>query len=153
MNRFEDQNLELGDFTDKILVLCPNCSNPAYVLAKDNQPRLVCHHCGYNRQRKSDDHISQLYGVPQDPYFNESLYLVSQCCGEILFAYNAAHLQYLKDYVSSGLRERNKTNPQMKNRSLISRLPQWIKNRNNRTEILNKIQQLEKRLANLLPHS
>jgi transcription elongation factor Elf1 len=63
------------------------------------------------------------HGKAIDPIFGLSLWLQIPCCNTILWAYNAAHLQFLKAFVGASLRERK---PNL-NGSLASRLPTWIK--------------------------
>lgn len=65
-------------------------------------------------------------------------FLKINCCGNILYAVNLDHLKFIKDYVESDLRERI---PNI-NKSLASRLPQWIKDKKNKKEILGCIEKL-----------
>ncbi len=64
------------------------------------------------------------------------------CCGQTLWAMNLEHLDFLERYVESDLRERI---PNI-NKSLASRLPQWIKSKKNRNEILKGISKLRLKL-------
>ncbi len=82
------------------------------------------------------------WGDPYDWFFGLPLWLQSPCCGEVLWAYNEHHLQFLKDYVGATLRERQPN----RNGSLASRLPKWIKRAANRGEILRCIEHLERLL-------
>jgi hypothetical protein len=64
------------------------------------------------------------------------------CCSEILWAYNAKHLDFLEGFVTAELREA------YPNQTLASRLPEWMKLAKNREEILKCIRKLRKTLPN-----
>ena len=102
-----------------VAVFCPTCREKNHVRIKWKGIRL---------------------GVPHDPYFGIDLALQTGCCGETLWAYNEAHLDFLKHYVGAGLRERDGN----ENRSLASRLPKWMKKAGNREAIAKAIARLEK---------
>jgi hypothetical protein len=57
----------------------------------------------------------------------------------VLWAYNAEHLNFLRRYVSAELRERLV----MRNTSLASRLPKWIKSAKNRDAALKGLDRLD----------
>jgi hypothetical protein len=99
---------------------------------------LTCPHCSYQKIAPAGDDCNSLWGYPA-----LETYLQARCCGEHLWAVNIEHLNFLEDYVQAKLRERQ---PNI-NRSLSSRLPQWIKNRKNREDILRCIQQLKTDLS------
>lgn len=104
--------------------------------------RLTCH-CG-----RTDEWIPE--GVPgkfvvipnftgpNDPYFGLPLWLQAPCCGNVLWAYNAEHLDLLERYVGARLRERGRE-PEM---TMLAKLPQWIKSANNRDQVLKTIRKL-----------
>ena len=145
MEAFTDKNYEIQFFTDQVLVVCPRCAAKALVKQTQSERRLSCSRCGLTKAADVNGDI--LYGAPVDPYFRLVLFLNIDCCGETLFAYNQAHLRYLKDFVVSELRQRaNSPDRSIKNRSLVSRLPRWLKSAKNRVEILKKIELLEARL-------
>ena len=70
------------------------------------------------------------------------MYLVTNCCGEELWAYNQEHLDFLEAYVAADLRERK---PNV-NSSMASRLPKWMKDRKNRKDVLKGLQRLREKL-------
>ena len=85
--------------------------------------------------------INQSRGVVNnaiDPYFGLPLWLQASCCAHVLWAYNHAHLDFIKQYVTQLIRPSG-----LYNRSLISRLPKWIKSSNNRNAVLRVIERLE----------
>ncbi len=148
--RFKDVGNSLEEFAYEFLVVCPNCSKQCKVLLdgisdtnKLFQPRkAICIHCGFAKKWNGDK-ISA--GEPYDWYFGFPLWLQISCRDEILWALNADHLDFLEDYVSAKQREQLPN----KNRSLISRLPVWVKSAKNRGEILKCIQKLREKLQRL----
>ncbi|MEH2408153.1 hypothetical protein [Nostoc sp.] len=86
------------------------------------------------------------YGI-LDHFFGLPLWLQTSCCGQMLWAYNEAHLNFLESYVQSRLRERLPDDTLgWHNGSLASRLPRWIKLTQHREKVLQKIQQLKQTL-------
>src|SRR5215212_7033778 len=67
-----------------------------------------------------------------DWYFGLPLWLQTPCAGQVLWAWNEWHLDWMERYVAADLRERT---PNI-NMSLASRLPRWIKSAKNRDEVL-----------------
>lgn len=172
-NKFTDEGKQVFDFGNEFLVECPKCSLMAKIVLLDTDEdfnlysarKLVCANCGfakhwdrrnvigYSIQNKisEDRKIFDIPGKPKkmltiggdfDWFFQEPLWLKINCCGETLWAYNEKHLDFIDDYVSAKLRERTP----YKNRSLASRLPQWIKSAKNRDEILRAITKLRGKL-------
>lgn len=125
MKRFQDEGKYPGDFRHYHLVECPKCAAPVNLTSQ-----LSCTNCGYsktvNESAKGLEH-----------------FLVAPCCGHIFRAYNLDHLDFLESYVAADLRIRE---PNI-NKSLVSRLPQWIKSAKNREEILRCIGKLRSRLS------
>ena len=154
-SRFSDKRIQIYEFSNQFLVVCPQCDRKAEVLieveTQQNKPalffprRLSCSSCGYSKEW-ADNGLA--IHPNQDWYFELPLWLSIPCCGEILWAYNAQHLDFLEDFVKARLRER--TNDDMhgwSNRSLASRLPKWIQRAKNRDEVLKCITKLRKRLS------
>jgi hypothetical protein len=100
-------------------------------------PTVYCNHCDFQKiaPKQEGNHL-WIYPTLET-------YIQVRCCGEILWAVNIEHLNFLEDYVKAKLRERQ---PNI-NRSISSRLPQWIKNRKNREDILRCIQQIKTDLS------
>jgi hypothetical protein len=138
MLRFRDRQETLSSFGDRDLVKCPHCGACAQVdlilsLQGVIKHNLTCQTCN----------ISKEIG-----YFNyPSLWLQAPCCGNTLWAYNLKHLEFIEMFVKARLRE-YKSDPGetlgWSNRSLVLRLPQWLKSCRNyhKEEILNVIQSL-----------
>jgi DNA-directed RNA polymerase subunit RPC12/RpoP len=160
--RFRDYGKRLSDFEEEILVRCPQCERTAKILTVNSEQsspssikRITCQHCSYTKQQskalllwqnnyktKSNSDYEIL-----DHFFGLPLWLQTSCCGQVLWAYNEAHLNFLETYVQSKLRERLLDETLgWNNGSLASRLPRWIKLTQHREKVLQKIQQLKQRL-------
>ena len=152
----------LWAFVDEFLVVCPQCDRRALVRQSTEitSPRLLCGHCGlaHDWQVKKrgvwfSDRVSDslegayVLGAPADPYFHVPLWLQTPCRGHTLWAYNAAHLAFLRAYVRATDRrraEREDTGP--RNQLLESRLPRWVKAAKNRETVARGLAVLERRL-------
>ena len=163
-SRFRTFDEELEDFGAESLVVCPRCSGRALVRVREPQasPRVVltCAHCGHSQGWAPTEpgilHSSNpgrfaagrvAFGAPVDPFFHLPLWLQAPCCGERLWAFNAAHLEWLELYVGATLRERSPGEHGWSNRGLASRLPQWMRAAGNRDEILRCIRALKEKAA------
>ena len=153
--RSQDPRKPLWSFAREILVHCPRCGERASVRAESpaegglppywEPRRLACLSCGFV------DHWAMLWSVdgryripphfggPDDPYFGLPLWLVTDCRGHVLWAYNAQHLDLLEAYVSARLRERAAFPGGM---TLVERLPAWIKDSKHRSDVLGGILRL-----------
>ncbi|WP_156130557.1 hypothetical protein [Paenibacillus durus] len=136
MPRFKDPRLHLYDFADIFLVQCPSCSKCATVTTNSEEKvfnlfkkkTFVCYHCGRIEEGSN----------------NHELWLVANCKGNTLWAYNLRHLEFIENYVQAKLRESNKHEKLgWYNQGLVSRLPKWIKEKNNREVILKTINKLK----------
>ena len=78
----------------------------------------------------------------RDPVLGCDFLLRASVRGNLFWAWNAAHLAFLRDYVGATLREREPN----RNGSLASRLPAWIKAAKNRDDLLAAIESLERTL-------
>lgn len=127
--RFRDDRSTSEDFSDELLVRCPRCERRARVSGTER--RLVCAGCGLARR-----------------YDREPLWLSVECCGEWLVAYNVRHLEWLEGFIGAKLRERpaDAVDAGYSNRSMASRLPQWMRSAKNRDEVLKGLKTLRKRL-------
>src|SRR5438876_3622443 len=126
-HRFRETGQTIYEFIDHILVHCPRCDECAEVILRNPDAprkyrvdiefaprRLVCKHCGYSK----DWHGRQVIQYQEyDWYFHQPLWLRIPCCGDILWAHNEKHLNFLADFVKAELRE------SYPNGTLASRLP------------------------------
>jgi len=78
---------------------------------------------------------------PCDPHFGYKLWFVGSVRGNTFWAYNRAHLHFIKSFVSATLRNREPN----KNNSLASRLPGWLLSKKNRASMVKEINRLEKK--------
>ncbi|MFV0565434.1 MAG: hypothetical protein ACK5NB_06340 [Flavobacteriaceae bacterium] len=134
-NRFSDNGEILRDFGNYRIVECPNCLKPIDY----HPPRLVCTHCGYNKEFKKQNMLYQIY---PETSIELKDYLINSCCKHNFWAQNLEHLIFLEDYVKAKLRERKPN----RNKSVASRLPIWMKDAKNRDEILKAINGLKTKL-------
>lgn len=147
----------LYSFADKILVVCPGCSGKALVSAIElhgpapliGHARVVCTGCGYNKimeniSKRPDPKQKRgkilVFGAPLDPYFHLPVWLQADFSGEVLWAYNMEHLDFLAQHVGAKLRERNGF--QYRVRSIGARLPRWMTSAANRDAVLRAIEKL-----------
>lgn len=155
--RFVDTGTNIHDFCDEFLVVCPRCGSRGMVVLDESEfgklsgktsdqarnrlfgPRkFVCTKC-VHREKWSGSRI--VSGGNRDWYFGFELWLETECCGDLLWAYNLEHLEMLEEYVSAKLRERTKKG----RNSFFSKLPQWIKSAKNRDEVLKAIRRLREK--------
>lgn len=163
--RFNENRIRLEDFGDSFLVVCPDCSKRAHVTNRGTNANpevtLACTECGRAQVWRSAapgvmtssrlDHYQPGHvciGAAVDWYFHLPLWLQLTCCGQTLWAYNEAHLRFLEQYVSAGMRERRRDGDLgWSNQSLASRLPAWMKAANNRREIIKCLARLKQKLV------
>jgi hypothetical protein len=105
--------------------------------------RLTCAHCGLAR----DSDQRGVWGRPVDPCFGLPLWLQADFRGYTVWAYNARHLQTLRDYVAADQRERGNTpicpgGPRSESMSMIEKLPAWMKAARNRERVLTVFESL-----------
>jgi hypothetical protein len=139
------------DFIGTILVVCPRCSNMATVASDRVLPavpvyaRMICTRCGLAKSQGVDAYS---LGSTTDPYFGHSLWLQAPCSRHILWAYNRAHLEFLKQFVGATDRRRPiRESAEPLNTLLVSRLPRWMQSSKNRDEIVKTIAVMEAKLA------
>jgi hypothetical protein len=140
----------LAQFADRILVVCPQCGGCALVVPRPGlaelryfsellfQPRrLTCAGCGatdgWEPEARGAGLVGAVLGGTEDPFFRQPLWLQTRCVGQILWAYNAEHVNELAAYIGAQLRERGGARPTM---AMFARLPLWMKRADNRSEVL-----------------
>ena len=145
----KDNGTRIHDFIDKVLVQCPSCSSKAIVTKRNVdiiiESRFTCTNCGMN---KTEENKEYCITIENDGVFGYPVWLQTDCCGETLYALNYEHLEFLEEYVTAKIRERRiekKEEFYYRNRTLESRLPQWIKSAKNRKLILKAIENLKKK--------
>jgi|SRR5579859_6628962 len=159
---FADSGQTLEDFVETIYVRCPRChqraqvkrlsSDEEMILADDsghhgsgrfqrsfNARKLSCLHCSYTRLWKGK---AQQRGGPYDWYFRLPLWLQTPCCSDILWAFNEEHLRFLESYVTAKQRIKFHAEGRIRNGTMASRLPAWMKSAKNRDEVVKGIARL-----------
>lgn len=124
MSEFRDKGLRFFDLDNYRIVECPKCSKPVDLFGS----RFSCKNCGFIKDYNGFSDLEN--------------YLKINCCNNTLWAINLQHLDFIEDYVSAKIRTRT---PNI-NKSLASRLPQWVKNYKNRDQILKCIKKLRNNL-------
>lgn len=135
--RFRDEQLRLSDFYTEVWVECPGCTRRATARADFRMKcaRLLCANCGYCREEKI------YFNCAAHHYFGAALWLCQSFRGNVFYAYNDAHLDYLERYIKADLREHhNRTHF-----TLLEKLPLFYHKARNRQPLLKLIQQLRTR--------
>lgn len=145
-------------FAKNVLVVCPNCGGKALVRGENfdepkpevSEVKVVCTDCGFNKtleniSKRADPKQKRgnvlIFGSPVDPFFHLPVWLKADFSGEILWAYNLEHLDFLAAHVGAKLRERNGFKFQV--RSIGARLPRWMTSAANREAVLKTIEKLK----------
>lgn len=81
-----------------------------------------------------------------DPAFGLPLFYQELVKGHILWAFNGSHLNEIKNYVASSLRERTTDKFKM---TMVEKLPNFIKVAKNREEVLRALTKMEHKFENL----
>jgi predicted RNA-binding Zn-ribbon protein involved in translation (DUF1610 family) len=110
---------------DSIAVRCPNCGE-----TENYEPRNV-----------SQEWYFKDTGQLSERYFGLPVWLTANFRGNDFFAFNYKHLEYLKQYISADLRERNNRT----HWTMVEKLPSWITSGKNRDKILKLISDLERK--------
>lgn len=125
---------------------CERCKRHFHFNMKINMKTkfkaMTCSGCGHKNRPENLRINGTILTISEgvDPYFGIDLLLQTSFRDEILWFYNLAHLEYVESYLQVDVRERSKD---AGNRSLISRLPVWIKQRKSRDDVLKKILKLK----------
>jgi hypothetical protein len=160
--RFSDRGRYAWEFAHEYAVVCPRGDHKATVFPdalswRAKSARVTCTSCGFSADwsttkyrapaqwrapnRSSALKPSRRQAAPADPFFSLPLWFVADAKGGVFWAYNAAHLEFIKNYVGATLRIRQ---PHV-NASLASRLPAFLLDRRNRGAVLHAINELERR--------
>lgn len=146
-----DAGVPLESFNTVVWVRCPRCgavalSQPLGAAAGQGfAPRRVCcSGCAYTKIWQGRTIVRAQGGDALDDYFHLPLYLQTPCAGDVLWAYNPAHLALQADWLGAALRTRRRDAASgWRNASALSRLPRWLKSAKNRPEVLAALKKLE----------
>jgi hypothetical protein len=141
-NRFQDENKILSHFYCEVLVACPGCHNKASAKLDidEKKARLVCLHCGYNKEKTTTIKPGGTIEMPAHQFFDAQLWLQAPFKNEIFWAYNMEHLSYLQKYIAASLRE-HKDRTRF---TLLEKLPKFYHDAKNREDLLKVIDKLQK---------
>lgn len=158
--RFRAYKTCLSEFEQAIWVKCPRCDRPVLSRCLDQRLtwRIACPHCSYCRTASRVGKLQKpmpwwtgnwwteyrRYDGAVDPLFGLPLWLQAPCCGQVLWAYNEAHLDFLETYIRATLRERQ--GKKGDHHGIAIRLPQWMKQASHRDPLLKAIQALREQL-------
>lgn len=129
---------------------CPNCAERVEKLIEDvtvkkEEIKVKCPNCdltqGYKPRYIEKSWVFDPRGEAADPFYKLPLWLRGQIKKETFWAYNYEHLKYLKGYISAKLRTRSGYDYT----SMVEKLPQWIKSKKNRDDLIKLIEKLEKK--------
>ena len=123
--------------------LAPQVQEHGYPPARHTHVEMQCPACAKRSAVPVKAHPLFPADHAIDPHFGHPLRLVMPTRHGVVWAYNARHLIELRAYVSALLRERRGST----NRSMISRLPRWIKLARNRESVLKALDKLAARLG------
>jgi hypothetical protein len=141
-------------FLDRILVDCPRCGGLAVITLEEDDGtghigwaidrrhaprRAVCTACAFNRRQSRRAWARPAMGLP--------LRLYAESRHGPLFAFNAAHLDYIESHVGDPLRREAARPGGFRNRSIASRLPRRVKAAGDRGEVLKPIAKMRAGLA------
>jgi hypothetical protein len=100
---------------------------------------LACDGCGATTTTTYSVEPVTVPDALVDNCFGLPLWMQTPCAGHTLWAFNARHLAYLKEFLEAEVRERRGT----ANASVISRLPAWLKSAKHRDDALRAVERLE----------
>lgn len=130
LRRAADPGITVGDLAEVIWRRCPACDGPARVTTRTPDARLICTRCGHLLEGDR-----ALFRTPP--------YLTATVAGEELWVFNIAHIDALSAWLGATLRERSLWSAGgIVNRTMMSRLPPWMKKAGNRPKILHALAKL-----------
>jgi hypothetical protein len=142
-DRFRDDGSVLQQWADpEVLVVCPRCAERAVVRRVADGPgrRLTCLRCGLARDSAG---TTSTWGVPADPWFGAPLWLQAEFRGHTVWAFNAGHLEVLRDFVGSTHRERTPSRGAAM--SMVDKLPGWMTAAEHRDAVVSLLDRLASR--------
>lgn len=129
---------------------CDNCGKLIEIVIPNQKEKvdeiaLSCPHCEITRtyQPRNEEYIKG-YSSPEsknDPIFNLPLWFQTDIRGNLFWAYNREHLNEIKTYIKSKLRERQTTT----HMTMVERLPNFIKYAKNRKFLIKMIEKVERK--------
>jgi hypothetical protein len=142
-NRFQDESLQLNDFYKEVSIACPNCSKKAIAKVDyaSKTARLLCLHCGLNKETTTTIDKNVTLETAANHYFQAELWLKTAFKNDLFWAYNEKHLDYLERYISATIREHKDRN----GFTLLEKIPKFYHVAKNRDALLKIIEKLKKK--------
>ena len=140
-NRFQDENLTRNHFYKEVWVVCTSCAKKAMATVnfETKTARLLCVHCGYNKETTTALIPKGAVQAAANWYFNVEIWLIAPFKNDIVWAYNYKHLAYLDRYIGAALREhKDRTHF-----TLLEKLPKFYHEAKNREGLLKIIEKLK----------
>jgi predicted RNA-binding Zn-ribbon protein involved in translation (DUF1610 family) len=142
--------IELSEFSTYIAIHCPSCNKKAVIKTKQNWfivGRIVCAECGFFKDLDENSSyelctnggttVGNKSVLANPRGLNLVLWYSANFKGNSFWAYNENHLQFLHDFIIAKHRARSQT--ELKNRSIGSRLPKWMTSSANRESLIKLI--------------
>ncbi len=145
---------ELSEFRTHFTIHCPSC-NKKTVLSNKRlswflEGRIACSDCGFCKD--FDENSSYLLSANEGIVIESKtvlsnpkglkllLWYSANFKGNSFWAYNEIHLQFLYDFISAKQRARSQMD--LRNRSIGSRLPKWMTSAVNREDVRKIIEKM-----------
>jgi hypothetical protein len=114
----------------------------ANTIPQNRSLTLHCDGCGTTADASYEMWPITVPDALVDNCFGLQLWLQTPCAGHVLWAFNARHLAYLKEFLQAELRGQRGAATE----SAVSRLPGWLKQAKHRGEALRAVGRLERLL-------
>jgi len=147
---YSEQAVDLIRYKSIVKRHCDNCGKEFETIIPNQKEKageitIPCPHCGTTRTYKpKNEKYTNRYetkGQAADPIFGLPLWFQADVRGDLFWAYNRVHLNEIKSYVTSKLRERQTAT----HTTMVERLPNFIKDSKNRETIVKVIERLERK--------
>lgn len=141
-----DPGLSTWQYRGEIWVVCPRCEGPARSTRDDSgkRHRLVCKRCGHAAAIHPFG-MGEWVGGPTDGRFGLPLFLSATVRGNDLWVYNLGHLDALAAWIGAPLRGRAPLGEGYRNKTMMSRLPLWMKRATMRPHIVRALADLRRK--------
>ncbi len=149
-NCFHSQNGRKESYAIELKCHCSHCASELKVeMPNVNEKKetiaVKCSSCGktenYSPRNIAQEWKYESTGKPSENYFGLPLWLTETFRGNNFWAFNYDHLEYLKQYISAELREKNGRT----HWTMVEKLPDWMKSGKNRDKIVKLITELERK--------
>lgn len=129
---------------------CDHCGKEFKVVVTDQKEKvkdvtIPCPHCGtvrtYSATTEKYRKGYESIGQATDPIFGLPLWFQADVRGDLFWAFNREHLNEIKAYVISRLRERQSPT----HTTMVEKLPHFIKDAKNRDRVVKVIERLQQK--------